>query len=155
MPSYAVDSARTALMATGIAEAVPEWEDLPDGRRRPSGTQASDEASGLPLWQVEVIYQQTSWGRTTTVTNRVTVAADRAPEVTPFTPVRFADLAVEVRVNRKSGVLIETWRASALAAGQDTAGGTDTAGSVTDLTPSAKGTRRTTGRPAGESGVAA
>ncbi len=114
MPSYAVDSKRTSLMATGIVEAVPEWEDLPDGRRRPSGVQARDEDSGVPLWQVEVIYQQSSWGRTATVTNRVTVPSQIEPVVTAFAPVGFEGLSVEVRVNRKSGALAEVWRADAL-----------------------------------------
>lgn len=50
MPSYAIDSHRQAMTATGIVSAVQEWTETADGSRRPSDTQARDELTGMPLW---------------------------------------------------------------------------------------------------------
>jgi hypothetical protein len=69
MPSYMVDSMRQPFTATGIVDAVMEWEETPEGKRRPSkDKQARNEATGMPLWAVEVLYVQTSFGRRSTVT---------------------------------------------------------------------------------------
>jgi hypothetical protein len=65
---------------------------------------------------VEVLHQQTTWGRASTVTARVTVGAPAQPVVGQFAPVAFRGLTVDVRVNRKSGALTETWRAEEITA---------------------------------------
>lgn len=113
MPGYAVDSNRQPMTATGIVEAVMEWDETPEGKRRPSDRQARDENTGMPLWGFEVLYIQTSFGRKSTVTAKVTVGAAEEPKPSPLTPVEFTGLAVEARVN-KSGGFSENWHAEAL-----------------------------------------
>jgi len=80
MPSYAIDSANQKMTATGIVEAVRDWEETPDGRRRPTESQARNADTGMPLWAVEVLYAQTSFGRKSTVTARVIVDSLDEPE---------------------------------------------------------------------------
>jgi hypothetical protein len=113
MAAYAVDSKRQGMRATGIVSEVMEWEER-DGRRRPSETQARDDATGMPLWAVEVIYRQSAWGRESNTTGTVTVGSPVKPVVEEFAPITFAGLAVQVRVN-KAGALVETWAAGGLA----------------------------------------
>lgn len=110
MSRFAVDSLRQPMTATGIVEAVMEWAETADGKRRPSDTQARDEGTGMPLWGVEVLYLQSSFGRASTVTAKVTVGAEVEPKPAPLTPIAFTGLAVEVRVN-KAGGLVEAWSA--------------------------------------------
>ena len=76
MPSYAIDSDRQPMTATGIVSAVQEWTETADGSRRPSDTQARHELTGMPLWGVEVLYVQSSYGRESTCTARVTSPAE-------------------------------------------------------------------------------
>lgn len=113
MSGYAVDSKRQVMRATGIVDEVKEWVEL-DGRRRPSETQARDENTGMPLWAVEVIYRQSSWGRVSNTTATVTVGSLNRPVVEEFGRVEFTDLWVETRVN-KAGGLVETWTADGVA----------------------------------------
>ena len=115
MPSYAIDSDRHNLTATGIVEQVFEWEETADGRRRPSDKPARNENTGMPLWRVEVIYVQETYGRKSTVTAKVLVDSPDEPKVAPLTPVKFTRLVVELRV--KGGSLIEAWSADSLADG--------------------------------------
>jgi hypothetical protein len=110
MPSYAVESTRQEMTATGIVEAVTEWEETPDGRRRPSDKQARNEDTGMPLWAVEVLYIQTAFGRKSTVTARVTVATQEEPKPAPLAPIGFSGLRVDVRIN-KTGGFVEVWSA--------------------------------------------
>ena len=110
MPGYSVDSTRQAMTATGIVEATHEWEELPDGRRRPSEMQARDENTGMPLWAVEVLYIQTTFGKKSTVAAKVSVAAKDEPKPAPLTPIGFNGLRVEVRIN-KAGGFMEMWAA--------------------------------------------
>jgi hypothetical protein len=60
MPSYAVDNIRQPMTGTGIVEQVMEWEETPEGKRRPSEKQAPNEKTTMPLWAVEVRYIQTT-----------------------------------------------------------------------------------------------
>lgn len=113
MPSYAIDSTRQPMTATGIVEAVFEWEETPDGRRRPSETQARNEATGMPLWQVEVLYTQVVFGRRSTATAMVTVDAEDEPTPKDLTPIGFLGLRAEIRVN-KAGGLTEYWNAESV-----------------------------------------
>ena len=119
MTAYAIDSKRQAMRSTGIVEEVFEWVEV-DGKRRPSDVQARDEDSGMPLWSVEVIYQQQTWGRTSSVTNRVTVGMPQRPVLGEFDPVEFVDLRVEARVT-KAGGLAETWTANRISDGKPAA----------------------------------
>ncbi|GAA2497029.1 hypothetical protein [Terrabacter carboxydivorans] len=112
MSSYAVDSKRAGLRSTGIVNEVREWEER-DGKRRPSEAQARDEATGMPLWQVEVVYKQTTFGRESMTTGVVELGCPHRPVLAEFVPVEFVDLTVEVRVN-KAGGLSEMWRADRL-----------------------------------------
>jgi hypothetical protein len=112
MSSYAVDSKRAGLRSTGIVNEVREWEER-DGKRRPSEMQARDEATGMPLWQVEVVYKQTTFGRESMTTGVVELGCPHRPVLAEFAPVEFVDLTVEVRVN-KAGGLSEMWRADRL-----------------------------------------
>jgi hypothetical protein len=114
MASYAVDSRRQEMTATGIVEAVHDWEEAADGRRRPSEHQARDENTGMPLWAVEVLYTQTSYGRESSLTAKVTVGSVDKPTPARLAPVEFADLRVELRLN-KAGGFVEYWSADALA----------------------------------------
>lgn len=113
MPSYAVDSIRQPMTATGIVEPVMEWEETPEGRRRPSDKQSRNEATGMPLWAVEVLYIQTAFGRKSTVTAKVTVDAEEEPKPAPLSPIGFAGLRAEVRVN-KAGGFVEMWSADSI-----------------------------------------
>ena len=112
MSFYTVDSKRAGLRSTGIVNEVREWEER-DGKRRPSEAQARDEATGMPLWQVEVVYKQTTFGRESMATGVVELGCPHRPVLAEFAPVEFVDLTVEVRVN-KAGGLSEMWRADRL-----------------------------------------
>lgn len=110
MPNYAIDTENQPMTATGIVEPVREWEETPDGRRRPSDRQARNELTGMPLWAVEVLYIQTAFGRESTATAKVTVDSVDEPKPAPLTEIRFDGLRVEVRVN-KAGGFSEIWSA--------------------------------------------
>ena len=113
MATYAVDSIRQPMIATAIVEPLMEWEETPDGRRRPSERQARYEATGMPLWAVEVLYTQTSFGRESTVTAKVSVGAMEQPAPLRLSPIGFVGLRVEARAN-KAGGFVENWSAEAL-----------------------------------------
>jgi len=114
MPSYMVDSVRQPFTATGIVDPVMEWEETPDGKRRPSrDKQDRNENTGMPLWGVEVLYIQTAFGRRSTVTANVTVESETEPKPAPMTPIGFIGLQVEVRVN-KAGGFVEYWSADSI-----------------------------------------
>jgi len=115
MPSYAIDSSRQRMTATGIVEPVMEWEETPEGRRRPSDRQARNQETGMPLWAVEVLYIQSAFGRQSTVTAKVTVEFQDQPRPAPLTPIEFTGLQVEARTN-KAGGFTEFWTAEGLAA---------------------------------------
>ncbi|MGL4173816.1 MAG: hypothetical protein ACRCTR_07070 [Actinomycetota bacterium] len=79
MPSYAVESSRQPMIATGVVGIVQEWEDKPGGGRRPLDRQARDEGTGMPLWQVALMYKQVAFGRPHSVTAMVAVGAPEQP----------------------------------------------------------------------------
>lgn len=119
MTAYAIDSKRQGMRSTGIVEEIFEWIER-DGKRRPSDIQARDEESGMPLWSVEVIYQQTSWGRAATVTSKVAVGMPQRPVLAEFEPIEFVDLRAEVRTNQAGG-LVESWSANRVVDGKPAA----------------------------------
>ena len=114
MTFYAVDSKRQAMRSTGIVNEVFEWTER-DGKRKPSETQARDEDTGMPLWAVEVLYRQVSFGRESNTTGTVSVGSPFRPVLGEFAAVAFLGLSVEVRVIKASGSLVESWRAEGLA----------------------------------------
>ena len=58
-------------------------------------------------------YTQTSFGRDSTVTAKVTVGAQQQPVPTRLAPIGFVGLRVEARAN-KAGGFVEVWSAEAL-----------------------------------------
>src|SRR3954453_9903041 len=104
MPSYAIDSSNQQMTGTGIVEPVMEWEETPDGKRRPSkDRQARREQTGMPLWQGGGLYGQTAFGRPSRTTAKGQVEAAEEPRVAPLTPVTFDKLQVEIRINKAGG----------------------------------------------------
>ena len=100
------------VYAAGAFEPVRDFDASTNGRF----VQSKDKASGLPLWQVEVIdAEQTA--RTRTV--KVKVAAQvqpvlpNGPAGVPFVPVEFTGLTVTPYVNQ-AGRLAYSLKASAV-----------------------------------------
>ena len=93
-----VDVARLATMALGV-EAVQEWIETAEGRR-PSGNQAKDEDTGLPLWQIGVMFNPIKGGDALG-TAMVSIPSTMAPDVTPGQPVEFEGLQAEIWAGRK------------------------------------------------------
>jgi hypothetical protein len=110
MPGYAVESTRQEMTATGIVEPVTEWEETPDGRRRPSDKQARNADTGMPLWAGKVLYIQTAFVKKSTATAKVTVATQDVPKPAPPAPIDFSGLRVDVRINKSAG-FVEVWSA--------------------------------------------
>ncbi|MCF4121750.1 hypothetical protein L1785_12225 [Antribacter sp. KLBMP9083] len=115
MATFAVDSNRQKMMATGVVEPVMEWIETADGKRRPGETQARHAESGAPLWGVEVVYQSESWGRVSTESVKVTVPAREMPAPSMFTPIQFDGLVASVRIDRRNNGLSTSWEASGIA----------------------------------------
>ncbi|MFD6138873.1 hypothetical protein [Promicromonospora sp. NPDC060271] len=115
MATFAVDSNRQQMMATGVVEPVNEWIETADGKRRPGDIQARDENTGAPLWGVEVVYQSVSWGRVSTESVKVTVPAREMPAPSLFSPIKFEDLVASVRVDKRNNGLSTSWEASGIA----------------------------------------
>ena len=113
MTFYAVESKRQGMRSTGIVNEVKDWVDGADGKRRPGQAQSRDEDTGMPLWEVEVLYRQVAFGRESNTTGVVRVGAPVQPVLGEFALVEFDGLTVEVRVT-KAGGLSESWRAEAL-----------------------------------------
>ncbi|MBO0609443.1 hypothetical protein [Myceligenerans salitolerans] len=114
MATFAVDSGRQQMAATGVVEAVPEWVEV-DGKRRPGENQARHEGTGLPLWGVEVLYQTESWGRVSTETVKVTVPAMTEPVPSMFRSIVFEGLTANARVDRRNNGLSVSWEAEGIA----------------------------------------
>jgi hypothetical protein len=112
MATFAVDSNRQQMVATGVVEPVMEWVETAEGKRRPGDVQARHEDTGAPLWGVEVVYQSASWGRVSTESVKVTVPAREMPAPSMFTPIKFDELVAAVRVDRRNNGLSTSWEAS-------------------------------------------
>lgn len=110
MRTIPVDAARINLISTGKVIAVPAWVVMSDGSRRPdpNGRQEMDEATGLPLWRVEVIMPADPGDeRDKTDVTEVTVAAKDQPDPGSFGEVlTFEGLTVSPGyLNRKTNQL--------------------------------------------------
>lgn len=113
MATYAVDSARQPMIATGIVNPVDEFEGEKGSRKRTGNQEKTGD--GVPVWSVEVSYVTEAFGKQATATAGVTVPAAEKPEPAPFSPIEFAGLQVRSWVNFKSGQQVENWSAEALA----------------------------------------
>lgn len=113
MSTYAVDSKRQAMTATGVVTEVKEWEDKPEGGRKKSDRQARHEDTGMPLWDVSVVYTSVVFGEPASVTHKVTVGHEVEPKIQDYTPITFHGLGVDANVN-KAGSFRERWTAEAL-----------------------------------------
>lgn len=113
MATYAIDSKRQGMRCTGVVNPVFDWVEGDAGKRKQSTEQARDKETGMPLWEVEVLYQQVSYGRVSNTTGIVRCGSPVQPVVAEFAPVEFLGLVAEVRV--KNGSLIEYWSAEDLA----------------------------------------
>ncbi len=102
-----VDTNRLQLIAASAPIASPEWVELSDGSRRPSGNQSKDD-DGRLVWIVDCL---ASGGDRAEVIG-VQVVGDE-PQVEPLQPVRFEGLEVRV-AKTKAGVLAGYWSASAV-----------------------------------------
>jgi hypothetical protein len=121
MASFAVDGRRQVMFATGIVDAVDEWADV-QGKRTRTGAQAVTP-EGVPVWGVEVTYRESSFGRESTVTAKVQVPLKDQPTPGFMSPIVFAGLVAEARVQRASGALITSWRADGIESSTPAHGG--------------------------------
>lgn len=113
MATYAVDSKRQAMTATGIVNEEMQWVDKPEGGRKKSDAQAHHPDTGMPLWQVTVVYTTRLFGQDASVTQPVIVGHPSKPEVQPFSPITVNVLEVDASLN-KDGGFRENWRAESI-----------------------------------------
>lgn len=74
----AVDGQLLTTLPGSQFEPVQEWGDV-DGKRRPTGRQATD-AAGVPLWKITALMNRVSFGRVEPELVTVHVAAQSAPD---------------------------------------------------------------------------
>lgn len=101
MRSIPVDLSRCTLIGTGKVSAKAEYVELSDGQRRASGNQAKDEATGLPLWVVDVLVDDDDARRAEVV--GVTVPFPDEPACPKWRPVAFRNVTATIYVDRASG----------------------------------------------------
>ena len=123
MATFAVDSNRQQMVATGLVEPVMEWVETAESKRCPGDVQARHEDTGAALWGVEVVYQSASWGSVSTESVKVTVTAREMPAPSMFTPIKFDELVAAVHVGRRDNGLSTSWEAASIVemAGSSTA----------------------------------
>lgn len=109
MPTFAVDSSRTTMIATGKVTAVTEWT---DGKR--TDNPKRDPNTGMPLWLIDCLVDDDA-ARSTVA--GVEVGSLTQPVVQKLRPITFVGLAVSVYVNRSSGALTARWSAENVAGG--------------------------------------
>jgi hypothetical protein len=147
MPGYAVESKRQPMTATGIVNPVMEWDEMPDGKRRPSDRPARDENTGMPLFEVEVFYTHANFGREYTATGLVRVGAAEPPAPAPLTPISFSELRVRVSFNKTTGGFSENWTAEAIAESSEASKPTNdsTAASASGTSSTSSGSSKSSG----------
>jgi hypothetical protein len=131
-----VDSPRQPMLSTGISNALMEWGQNGDKRFK-TETQERDPETGMPMWEVEVMYTGSNFGQECTITANVTVGAAEKPTPAPLTPITFTGLRVSVYKNKANG-LTERWEAEAIA-------------DMTERTAKANGTTTSASAPSGSS----
>ena len=115
-----VDSTRFKAMFTGNYEPAREWTERADGSRTRSDVQASDD-SGVPLWDVEIVFSDRVYGQNRTESVMVSVPSKTEPVITGFTPAAFVGLTVNA-YGTKTGMRT-SWTADGLAAAKPAAQG--------------------------------
>jgi hypothetical protein len=117
MRMYPVDSNRVNMISTGRVKPVAEFGNTPDGYR-PTGAQAVDELTRLPLWEVEVITPaDEDDDRDKTAVVAVAIAAKDKPDGGSFGDLlQFEGLAVlPPYFNKKKNAMSpERWSASSI-----------------------------------------
>jgi hypothetical protein len=113
-----VDPTRMQLVAaTSSAVPVPEWAELADGSRRPSGNQAraknEDGSLGAPLWIVDCL----AAGEERAEVIGVQIATHDQPQVQQFAPIQLDGLVVRVSVG-KDGKPRQYWSADGVNGGR-------------------------------------
>ena len=113
MSTFAIDTERQKMVATGISQPALEWIETAEGKRKPGEVQARDADTGMPLWSVEVAYRSESFGRLSTLNALVTVGALEQPQPAAFTPITFDGLRVNVYLTSAGG-MSERWAAESV-----------------------------------------
>ncbi|NMH98910.1 hypothetical protein [Pseudonocardia acidicola] len=101
MRTIPVDLSRLDLIATGKVSSKAEYVELSDGSRKASGNQAKDEATGQPLWVIDVLVDDDDARRAEVV--GVTVPSADEPNPPKYRPVRFTGVTARIYVDRASG----------------------------------------------------
>lgn len=96
-----VDSSRFSVVASGKIAPATEWIERADGGRARSDVQATNDR-GLPLWEVEVFYDDRIFGQDSSERARVSVPAQTEPKIAPFTPIQFVGLTVNAYASKGS-----------------------------------------------------
>jgi hypothetical protein len=107
-----VDAERLGLLAAGDATAAPEWAELADGSRRPTGNQAKDSESGQYIWLVDCLV---TGGERAELIN-VQVVGDE-PKIEPLQAVIFEGLVAAVSKSKKTGLIGMYWSATGVKGG--------------------------------------
>lgn len=113
MRSIPVDLFRCTLIGTGKVSSKAEYVELSDGSRKASGNQAKDEATGLPLWVVDVLVDDDDARRAEVV--GVTVPCADEPVTPKWRPVGFHNVTATVYVDRSSGRAMVSMKAEGMA----------------------------------------
>ena len=115
MARYILDSAALdgSFSYTGIVAPKTGWVDGEDRKRTRSNVQERDD-KGVALWLVSTTILTENYGRLSETVADVTVPSLDKPKVTRHTNAEFIGLAVEVRVNKNTGNLVENFTALGL-----------------------------------------
>lgn len=101
MRTIPVDADRVVLIGTGKVSAKAEYGQLSDGSTRPTGNQARDESTGLPLWVIDVLVDDDDARRAEVI--GVTVPCADEPTCPKYQPVRFRGVIARIYSDRASG----------------------------------------------------
>lgn len=108
----AVDSKRQGFEATGKVQPDMAWVETPEGRRKSKTEQERDPETGMLWWWLQVAYDAILFGQEEEVHAWVRVGAVDKPNPARHSPITFKFLDVEVRLNRKTNTLSESWVAA-------------------------------------------
>ena len=113
MAKYELKDDTLEMAYTGIVNPKVEWVEGADGRRVRSDVQALDD-HGVPLWLGSTTRLTENFGRQSETLADVTAPSPERPNVRRHDDAQFVGLAVEVRVNKTTGQLVETFTALGL-----------------------------------------
>lgn len=98
---YPIDSTRFQARGTGVVAPTPVWSKADDGRISRTGAQETSE-SGVPLWDVEIVFKKTVWGQEKTENVSVTIPSATEPSVPEFAPLQFDQLTADFYVSKNA-----------------------------------------------------